>query len=131
MTAPDRSKAAVLYNAECPVCRYEIEHYADYSNAHALAIRFDDLNNPEALARWNIDADAAARRLHVIKDGNVTAGIPAFLVLWQEMPRYARLARIVSAPGVFQAACFIYDYILAPIIYRYHLRRLRRKRAPV
>ena len=119
------NKTRVLYNAECPVCNFEISHYADYSAKSGLPIRFDDLNSA-ALADWNIDADTAARRLHVVKDGVVYAGIPAFIVLWQDMPRYRWLARIVSLPGVHRLCAWGYDWILAPLIYRWHLRRKAR-----
>ncbi|MFK7744910.1 MAG: thiol-disulfide oxidoreductase DCC family protein [Roseobacter sp.] len=117
---------SVLYNAQCPVCSYEIDHYAKLSKEQALPIAFDDLNDPDRLARWNVDADAAARRLHVIKGDEMLTGIPAFIVLWQEMPRYRWLARVVGLPIVFQLACAVYDYVLAPVIYRSHLKRIRK-----
>lgn len=112
----------VLYNANCPVCSFEIDHYAAYSEREGLAIRFDDLNT-SALAQWNITADEAARRLHVVKDGTLYGGIPAFLVLWADMPRYRWLRRLVSLPGIYRLACWSYDDVLAPLIYRWHLRR--------
>ncbi|MEO1362544.1 MAG: DUF393 domain-containing protein [Pseudomonadota bacterium] len=120
----------VLYNADCPVCNFEISHYADYSAGEGLPIRFDDLNS-DALAQWNLDADTAARRLYVLKDGALHSGIPAFVLLWQEMPRYRWLARLVSVPGVHWVACVTYDYVLAPLIYRWHLRRQRRATSTV
>ncbi|MEO1365094.1 MAG: DUF393 domain-containing protein, partial [Pseudomonadota bacterium] len=89
------NETRVLYNADCPVCNFEITHYADYSAREGLPIRFDDLNS-DALAQWNLDADTAARRLYVLKDGALHSGIPAFVLLWQEMPRYRWLARLVS-----------------------------------
>ena len=46
--------------------------------------------------------------------------------LWQQMPRYRWLARIVALPGIRQAATLVYDHILAPLLYRSHLRRQRR-----
>lgn len=113
----------VLYNADCPVCSFEIDHYAAYAAREGLAIRFDDLNS-SALAQWNITADEAARRLHVLKDGEVYGGIPAFIVLWQDMPRYHWQARLVSLPGVNWLAVKGYDHVLAPLIYRWHLRRV-------
>ncbi len=115
----------MLYNASCPVCSYEIDHYAAYARDKALPIAFDDLNDMEKLGAWRVDADTAARRLHVLKDGVLLAGIPAFIALWQEMPRYRWLARLVALPGVYHLACWIYDLILAPLIYRWHLRRQR------
>ena len=78
-------------------------------------------------AQWGLDADTAARRLYVLHKGRLTSGIPAFLVLWAEMPRYHWLARIVGLPGIMQVASAAYDCVLAPVIYRWHLRRLRRQ----
>lgn len=116
----------ILYNAECPVCAFEINHYAAYSKDRALPLRFEDLNCAP-LSDWGLTQDQAARRLYVMKDGALTSGIPAFLLLWQDMPRYRWLARLVGLPGIKQAAGFGYDWVLAPIIYRWHLRRQAQK----
>lgn len=124
------NKTSVLYNADCPVCSYEINHYAAYSDAQALPIAFDDLNDMEKLRTWGLDPDTAARRLHVVKDGTLFAGIPAFIVLWRDMPKYRWLAGFVSLPGVYRLACWGYDLALAPLIYRWHLRRQQRNTAP-
>ncbi len=112
----------VLYNAECPVCRFEIDHYARRVTAQGLPVRFDDLNRAD-LGEWGVSADAAARRLHVLRDGQVISGIPAFLALWQAMPRYRWLAWVVGLPGVRGLATLIYDHVAAPVLYRWHLRR--------
>jgi predicted DCC family thiol-disulfide oxidoreductase YuxK len=114
----------VLYNANCPVCSFEIGHYARYAEAKGLPIRFDDLNS-DAREHWGIDADTAARRLYVLHEGELTSGIPAFLVLWARMPRYRWLARVVGLPGVRQVATLAYDHVIAPVIYRWHMRRQR------
>ena len=123
-------KTSVLFNANCPVCNFEIQHYAQYAVANDLPIRFDDLNSG-ARDQWGLDADTAARRLYVLHEGRLTSGIPAFLVLWAQMPRYRWLARVVGLPGIRQVASAAYDYVLAPVIYRWHLRRLRRQTARV
>lgn len=122
-------KTFVLFNANCPVCNFEIQHYARYAGDKNLPIRFDDLNS-DARAQWGLDADTAARRLYVLHEGQLTSGIPAFLVLWAQMPRYRWLARVVGLPVIRQVASVIYDHMLAPVIYRWHLRRLRRQTAP-
>jgi len=119
---------SVLFNADCPVCNFEIQHYAEYAGAKGLPIRFDDLNS-DARAAWGLDADTAARRLYVMHEGNLTSGIPAFLVLWAQMPRYRWLAKVVGLPGIRHIASAAYDHVLAPAIYRWHLRRLRRRTA--
>jgi predicted DCC family thiol-disulfide oxidoreductase YuxK len=120
MDHPD--KTAVLYNQTCPVCRFEIDGYRRHALADGLPIRFDGL---EAAADWGLTPDQAARRLHVWHDGQILSGIPAFLALWQTMPRWRWLARLVGLP---QAATLLYDHILAPILYRTHLRRQARSR---
>ena len=116
----------VLYNADCPVCRFEIDHYRSYAQKSDLAIRFDDLNS-DALTAWEITSDQAARRLYVEHEGQLYSGIPAFIVLWQEMPRYRFLARVVSLPGLHWLASKTYDLALAPAIYRWHRIRQRRR----
>ena len=120
-------QTSVLYNANCPVCNFEIGHYARYAAQNGLPIRFDDLNT-DARMQWGLDADTAARRLYVLHNGTLTSGIPAFLVLWALMPRYRLLGRIVGLPGIRQIASAAYDHVLAPVIYRWHLRRLRKQR---
>jgi len=120
----------VIYNAECPVCSFEIDHYAAYSKDRELALSFHDLNQSD-LAQWGLTEDQAARRLYVVRDGQMLDGIPAFLVLWQQMPRYHWLARVIGLPGVRQIAVLTYDYILAPVIYRWHKRRRAKAGRPV
>ena len=78
---------SVLYNANCPVCNFEIQHYARYAGQKGLPIRFDDLNS-DVRVEWGLDADTTAKRLYVLQDGALTSGIPAFLVLWAQMPKY-------------------------------------------
>lgn len=122
MTKP--STTAVLYNSQCPVCSAEIGHYARYAEDAGLPIRFDDLS-ADACDRWGLDHDAAARRLYVQRDGVVTSGVPAFLLLWAQMPRYRLLARLLGLPVVRHIASAAYDHVFAPALYRAHLRRLR------
>lgn len=119
---------AVLFNAECPVCNFEISHYADYAAKNALKMRFDDLNSC-ALQRWNLTADQAARRLYVAHKGQLLSGIPAFRVLWREMPKYRWLARVTGWPVILPLSEWLYDKVLAPLIYNWHLRRQARKNA--
>lgn len=115
----------VLYNADCPVCAFEINHYDAYAASKSLPIRFEDLN-ADALEDWGLDAETAAKRLHVLHQGTIVAGIPAFLVLWRQMPRYHWLARLVGLPGIRHAAGAVYDYILAPALFAWHKQRQKR-----
>ncbi|WP_353217317.1 DUF393 domain-containing protein [Sandarakinorhabdus sp.] len=116
------AQTAVLYNSQCPVCDAEIAHYARYAGKAGLPIRFDDLNTA-ALGQWGLNPDAAARRLYVQHDGVLVSGIPAFLVLWAQMPKYRLLAKFVGLPGIRQIAAAAYDHVFAPALYGWHMRR--------
>ena len=124
----ENSETSVLYNAQCPVCQVEVDHYARYVGEAGLPIRFDDLNT-DALQRWGIDADTAARSLYVQRGGVIVSGVPAFLLLWSQMPRYRLLARIVGLPGIRQIAGAAYDHVFAPALYRRHRRRQGKRSA--
>lgn len=124
------SKTDVLYNAACSVCSREIDHYARISADQALPLRYDDLNNAGLLRAWGISAEDAAKRLHVRKDGQIYSGVPAFIVLWQALPRYRWLAKFVSLPGVYRCATWVYDGMLAPALYRRHQKRVAKATAP-
>jgi predicted DCC family thiol-disulfide oxidoreductase YuxK len=119
----------ILYNASCPVCRFEIEHYAGHAGRHGLPLRFEDLNAAD-LSRWGITQDHAARRLHVLHEGRLLSGLDAFRALWSAMPRYRWLAGLSGLPLVRPVLAFVYDRLAAPLLYRAHLRRQRRA-APV
>ncbi len=119
-------KTEVLFNGECPICSREVNQYARMSEKHALPIRYDDLSDAARLADWGITAEDAARRFHVRKDGQVTSGIPAFILLWQEIPQMRWLAKIINLPVIHWAACTVYDYILGPMLYRFHMSRQKR-----
>ena len=127
MTDEHGSRATVIYNDQCPVCSWEIAHYRDHAEAEGLPIDFRDLNDGGSPALASLTEDEAARRLYLLKDGDILSGIPAFIALWREMPRYRWLARIVALPGLRHAAAALYDHALAPAIYGWHVRRRRRK----
>jgi predicted DCC family thiol-disulfide oxidoreductase YuxK len=112
----------VLYNGSCPICATEIHHYQRYTEAAGLAVAYDDLMT-EAMATWSVDADTAAKALRVRQGEQIYMGVDAFLVLWRAMPRYRLLARLVAVPGIYHAACVVYDWVLAPALFWMHKRR--------
>ena len=123
------SETRVLYNGQCPICSAEIAQYRRVARRDGLDVAFDDLSHTD-LARYGVDTDTAARRLHVLKDGEVHAGFEAFLVLWQDLPRMRWLARALSLPGLKHMASLIYDVLLAPALYARHRRRQRQCAGP-
>jgi len=124
MTSPTQTRA--LYNGACPVCDKEMCHYAEYVSDHALPVAFDDLNKVD-LAQWGVTEDEATRLLHVQHGGALFIGFEAFLVLWDQMPRYRILARLGRLPVIYQVCAWGYANVVARTIYLRHKRRQRRK----
>ena len=112
---------SVLYNGSCPICSREIAHYRREAESENLPIVFDDLTTGAA-DRYGVTPDDAARRLHVLEDGEVYSGVR----LWRGLPRWRWLARVVSLPVIRQIAEVAYDHAAAPLLYALHRRRVRR-----
>jgi predicted DCC family thiol-disulfide oxidoreductase YuxK len=118
--------ATVLYNAECPICSREVDAYRRAAEASGSALRFETLTEG-APERHGLTRDEAARRLHVVRDGELLSGADAFRALWAELPRTRWLARLTGLPGVRQATGLLYDRLAAPVLYMMHRRRTRRR----
>ena len=99
----------------------DLEEYV----SNDLFTYFDKLGETD-LSLYGVSKDQGAKRLHVISDGQVIHGLPAFQKLWKEMPRYKILAILTNFPIVREIAALIYDKILAPLLYKSHLKRLQK-----
>lgn len=115
----------ILYNDTCPLCRFEIDHYRTAATRDGAPLRFDRLQDA---AHWGLTEDQAARRLHVLRDGQLLSGLEAFRAIWSTLPRWRWLARVTGWPVVRPAVTVLYDRIAAPLLYRAHLRRQAKAR---
>lgn len=113
----------VLYNQTCPLCRFEIEAYRARALRDGLPLRFETLDQAAA---WGLTPDQAARRLHVMQDGVLLSGLAAFRAVWAQMPHMAWAARVTGWPIVGPVAGWVYDRVLAPLLFAAHKRRSRR-----
>ena len=114
----------ILYNDTCPLCRFEVDHYRAAALRDGAPLRFDRLQDA---ASWGLTPDQAARRLHVLRDGNLLSGLEAFRAIWESLPRWRWLARVTGWPVLRPLVTLLYDRIAAPLLYCAHLRRQRRK----
>ena len=113
----------VLYNADCPICRREIEHYKRISG--------DDLAYVEITAKsaadWGLSEDQAAKQLHVRRGAQVSVGVEAFVAIWRQLPYFWVLVPIVNFKPIKVIASVIYRRCLAPLLFAAHKRRMRRR----
>ena len=116
----------ILYNGQCPICSTEIGQYRRAADAAGAALCFTDLNRTD-LGPWGLSADDAARRLHLRRpDGQFVPGLPAFVAIWTDLPRWRWLAWLVTRPGIFWLATRAYDHVAAPALFALHRHRQAR-----
>ncbi|MEM7023652.1 MAG: DUF393 domain-containing protein [Pseudomonadota bacterium] len=126
------SKPTVLYNGSCPVCRTEIDHYRRVADQSGASLGWHDMSaDIQSPLMTGIDSEAMRRRLHVVDDdGTVLMGVPAFARVWERLPRYRWLAKLVRLPLVRTIAAGCYEVIAAGL-YAWDRRRRRAAGVPV
>ena len=123
MSENDKINAIVLFNGDCEICSKEICVYQTYGVNNGLQIDFKDINATD-LNSLGLTRDETSRQLHVIKNSELFKGVKAFVVLWNEMPRYRILAKIFSLPAVSQISQFLYYHVIARYLYWRDIKRL-------
>jgi predicted DCC family thiol-disulfide oxidoreductase YuxK len=120
------STPKTFYNAKCPVCSAGVAHIRRLSGG-GDDLWVDITNRPDALMSYGADVEAVKKRLHVIdRQGVLRVGIPAFAALWDETPRYRRLAGFVRLPVMREGAAAFYE-LMAIVLYAWNKRRERRQ----
>ena len=97
------------------------------SKRHGLPVTYEPLTRCD-LAQYGLTADMAARRFYAFKHGKKFVGIPAFAVLWEDLPAFRWLARLVRFPVIRTIAALFYDHVLSRILYAQHKRRQARQK---
>jgi uncharacterized protein len=112
----ERTRATVYFNGDCPVCRFEMNHYAKLCAVSQPELTFiDALQRPDDLADCGLRREHLERRLYVRDTrGRVQSGMPAIIALWETMPRYRLLARVCNLPPLRRASVLLYDHLISP-----------------
>ena len=118
------SELTVIYNDTCPICAREVKGYKRMTRDADLDIAYHGLSEGE-LQRFDLTKRDAARRFHVLKDGELHDGVAAFALVWERIPRLRWLARLVRLPVIKPAADLLYDHVAAPALFALHRRRER------
>ena len=121
-------KITVLYNDNCSVCSLEINHYKAMCSKRNLPIAFEKISDQgSVLIESQLSIEDAKKRLHVrAADGTLHIGVDAFLVIWATLPYYRWLGGAVSIPGIYTFVDLIYNYVLAPLLYRWDQGRVKK-----
>ena len=101
------------YNEECFVCRIEINHYKKISNC----IEWVDVNTDDQyLNEISKTKNEILRRIHIKNDDKILIGVDAFIFVWDKIPKYRILSKLIRLPIFYQLAFIIYE-ILAFLLF--------------
>jgi predicted DCC family thiol-disulfide oxidoreductase YuxK len=126
---PVTQQAEIYYNGDCPVCRTEMEHYAEVCATTRPGLRFiDSTRLQEEFSHCGLRREHLERRVYVRDgEGRILSGMPAIIALWLKMPGYERLARIFSLPVIRPTTVVLYDHVIAPTLAWWARTRSRRR----
>jgi len=95
----ESSGPTVYFDGSCPLCTFEIGHYASQTGGDRL--NFVDVSEERPDLGPELSTDAAMRRFRVrLSDGRLLSGARAFVTIWNTLPRWRWAARIAQIPGV-------------------------------
>ena len=86
----------VFYDGGCPLCAWEIKHYAAQDRRQNLC--FVDVSNETDALPASLQREDALRRLHVMTDGGLKSGAEAFTAIWSVLPGWRYAAAIARVP---------------------------------
>ena len=112
----------VLYNAECPICRREIDHYQSLSGDDVEYIKL----TADIATVWGLTEDQAAQQLHARRGGDLVVGVDAFVAIWQRLPYFRVLALVVNFKPIKAISSVVYRMVLAPLLFAAHKKRRAR-----
>lgn len=91
------AKPTLFFDGACPVCSREVAMYQRQAGAGGVA--WVDVSRCDTSALGNdLTREAAMARLHLRQpDGRLVSGAQAFTALWQALPRWAWLGRLLGS----------------------------------
>ncbi|WP_292952446.1 MULTISPECIES: DUF393 domain-containing protein [unclassified Neptuniibacter] len=95
-TPPMIKKPIVFFDGGCPMCEKEINHYKKVDRLGKIEW-IDITTSPEKLKEYDISLTSALERLHCINTmGEKASGVASFVLLWDNLPYYRKLAALVK-----------------------------------
>ena len=99
----------VLFNDSCKICSKEISHYKSLKPAEIKWIDINDIEMSEEISGKN--HRELLRRLHVIEDNKIYSGVKAFIKMWDKIPKYKWVSRLIATPGMYHISVILYEIV--------------------
>ena len=105
-----KGDGVVLFNEECGICNFEINHYKKRSK-----LKFQDCSQL---------GDKYLKQLHIKFEDNIElVGVDAFIYVWNNTRGYQPLAKIVKLPIVYAISKLTYKVIALLLFYRFKIMK--------
>ncbi len=99
----------VFYDGKCGLCSKEIAHYKRVA-PQGIFIWQDITIDASALEALGISYADGLKLLHAIDGkGTIHIGVDAFLLIWQQLPRWRIMGMLVKMPLIKPLVHKIYD----------------------
>tara|TARA_B100000287_G_scaffold255938_1_gene240552 strand:- start:113 stop:460 length:348 start_codon:yes stop_codon:yes gene_type:complete len=97
----------IFFNNSCSICRSEINVYKKQGIKQLEWV--DITNNKDAERDTQKTNKDLLRRLHVKSEGKIYSGAKAFIILWNRIPKFKILSKILSIPVIFHIFSLTYE----------------------
>jgi hypothetical protein len=100
----------VLFNEECGICNFEINHYKKKSN-----LKFENCSQL---------GDKYLKQLHIkFPDKSELVGVDAFIYVWSRTKGFQFLSKIIKKPIVYTISKGVYKVIASLLFYRFKIKK--------
>ncbi len=98
-----QAATCVFYDGACSLCRREMNHYKKLAGGGTSHIDWIDISKSEVeLKAEGIKYRDAMRLIHVKDESGVhQVGIEAIFTLWDQLPYYRKLSRLLRRSTIF------------------------------
>ncbi len=98
----------IYYDGKCGLCSKEIDYYRSIDKENKFSW-IDVTENYDELSTRGIPLSDALMYLHAVDDDNrLKIGADAFILIWNNLPRWKILGFIINLPIIKMAAKLIY-----------------------
>jgi predicted DCC family thiol-disulfide oxidoreductase YuxK len=102
------SRVTVFFDGKCGLCRQEIGYYRRIVPRETFEW-VDIASHAQPLLDLGITVQDGLKILHVKnRDGQIFQGVDGFLLIWENIPRFRWLSRIIRLRPFYPIAVFLY-----------------------
>ena len=100
----------VLFNEECGICNFEINHYKKKSK-----LRFKNCSQL---------GDKYLKQLHIkFPDNSELVGVDAFIYVWNHTKGFEFLSKVIKVPIIYSISKLVYKVVALILFYRFKIKK--------